>query len=65
MKRDFSTTQLFSREDLVIPLRELERREIKKALRVTKGSVLKAAKLLGIGRASVYRKLAAMREGKR
>jgi DNA-binding NtrC family response regulator len=42
----------------VIPLKELERREIKKALRATNGSVGKAAKLLGIGRATLYRRLA-------
>jgi DNA-binding NtrC family response regulator len=41
----------------VIPLRELELRAIRKALRVTGGSVAKAAKLLGIGRATLYRRL--------
>ncbi len=44
--------------DDVIPLKELERRAIKKALRITGGSVGKAAKLLGIGRATLYRRLA-------
>jgi DNA-binding NtrC family response regulator len=44
--------------DTVVPLRELEEREIKKALRVTRGSVGRAAKLLGIGRATLYRRIA-------
>jgi DNA-binding NtrC family response regulator len=43
----------------VVPLRELERRAIEGALRITGGSVGKAAKLLGIGRATLYRRLAA------
>ncbi len=42
----------------VIPLKELERRGNQKALRATNGSVGKAAKLLGIGRATLYRRLA-------
>lgn len=48
----------------VIPLRVLEGREIKKAMRATDGSVDKAAKLLGIGRATLYRRLARMPEAK-
>lgn len=44
--------------DTVVPLRELERQAIARALRATKGSVTKAAKLLGIGRATLYRRLA-------
>ncbi len=43
----------------VVPLAELERRAIENALRVTAGRVAKAAKLLGIGRATLYRRLAA------
>jgi DNA-binding NtrC family response regulator len=42
----------------IVPLRELEERAIKKALRVTRGSVGRAAKLLGIGRATLYRRIA-------
>jgi DNA-binding NtrC family response regulator len=42
----------------VVPLAELERRAIDHALRVTGGRVAKAAKLLGIGRATLYRRLA-------
>ena len=45
-------------DDTVVPLRELEERAIKKALRVTRGSVGRAAKLLGIGRATLYRRIA-------
>jgi DNA-binding NtrC family response regulator len=41
----------------VTPLKELERREIAKALKVTNGSVIKAAKLLGMGKATLYRRL--------
>lgn len=44
--------------DEVVPLRDLERQAIARALRATKGSVTKAAKLLGIGRATLYRRLA-------
>ena len=44
----------------VVPLRELERRAIEAALRSTRGSVGKAAKLLGIGRATLYRRLATL-----
>jgi transcriptional regulator of acetoin/glycerol metabolism len=55
---DFSTQQLREHQDTVTPLAELERREILKALRVTRGSVGRAAKLLGIGRATLYRRLA-------
>ncbi|HEX6273932.1 MAG TPA: sigma-54 dependent transcriptional regulator [Polyangiaceae bacterium] len=45
-------------DDTIVPLRELEERAIKKALRVTRGSVGRAAKLLGIGRATLYRRIA-------
>jgi two-component system response regulator HydG len=47
--------------DAVVPLRELERREILKALTVTNGRVTKAAKLLGLGRATLYRRLGELR----
>ena len=43
----------------VVPLRELERCAIALALKTTSGSVGQAAKLLGIGRATLYRRLAA------
>ncbi|WP_428263733.1 helix-turn-helix domain-containing protein [Haliangium sp.] len=44
--------------DEVVPIRDLERQAIERALRATRGSVTKAAKLLGIGRATLYRRLA-------
>ncbi len=43
----------------VLDLRELERRAISRALKRAGGSMTRAAKLLGIGRATIYRKLAA------
>jgi DNA-binding NtrC family response regulator len=45
-------------QDRVMPLRELEERAIAHALRVANGSVGKAARLLGIGRATLYRRIA-------
>jgi DNA-binding NtrC family response regulator len=42
----------------VVPMRDLERNAIERALHATRGSVTKAAKLLGIGRATLYRRLA-------
>jgi DNA-binding NtrC family response regulator len=47
-------------DDEILPLRELERRAIQRALRATQGSVGKAAKLLGIGRATLYRRIATL-----
>ena len=46
--------------DEVMPLRELERHAIQRALRVTRGSVGRAAKLLSIGRATLYRRIATL-----
>lgn len=43
--------------DQIVPLDELERRAIVHALRVTGGNVTRAARALGIGRATMYRKL--------
>lgn len=43
--------------DVIVPLAELERRAIAHALRVTGGNVTRAARALGIGRATMYRKL--------
>lgn len=56
--RDELTTRDHGEGNVVVPLRELERRAIGRALQATKGSVTKAAKLLGIGRATLYRRLA-------
>ena len=44
-------------DDTIVPLAELERRAIAHALRVTGGNVTRAARALGIGRATMYRKL--------
>jgi DNA-binding NtrC family response regulator len=44
----------------IVPLQELERRAIERALKATGGSVGKAAKLLGIGRATLYRRIQSM-----
>lgn len=49
---------LFAASDEIVPLAELERRAIDHALKVTGGRVARAAKLLGIGRATLYRRLA-------
>jgi DNA-binding NtrC family response regulator len=43
--------------DTILPLSELEKRAIVHALQVTGGNVTRAAKALGIGRATMYRKL--------
>jgi len=43
--------------DVIVPLAELERRAIVHALKVTGGNVTRAARALGIGRATMYRKL--------
>jgi DNA-binding NtrC family response regulator len=47
-------------DETLVPLRELERRAIARALRHTEGNVGRAAKLLGIGRATLYRRLATL-----
>lgn len=52
--------QLGFPENEVIPLRELERLAIEHALRVTRGSVTLAAQRLGIGRATLYRRIASL-----
>jgi DNA-binding NtrC family response regulator len=44
-------------DNTIVPLAELERRAIAHALRVTGGNVTRAARALGIGRATMYRKL--------
>ncbi len=43
--------------DAVVPLAELEKQAIEHAMRVARGSVGKAARLLGIGRTTLYRRL--------
>jgi DNA-binding NtrC family response regulator len=44
-------------DDRIIPLAELERRAIHDALRETSGDKILAARLLGIGKTTLYRKL--------
>jgi DNA-binding NtrC family response regulator len=46
----------------IVPLSEVERREIERALEATRGNVGQAARLLGIGRATLYRRLAAYQD---
>lgn len=49
-----------SREEVLIPIRELEKAEIEKALKIfgnKSEGIEKAAKILGISRATIYRKL--------
>ena len=41
----------------ILPLEELERRAILKTLRETSGDKLAAARMLGIGKTTLYRKL--------
>ncbi|GIX06667.1 MAG: sigma-54-dependent Fis family transcriptional regulator [Candidatus Poribacteria bacterium] len=48
---------LLGEEEEVLPLDELERRAIQHALRVTEGNISQAARLLGINRVTLYRKL--------
>jgi two-component system response regulator HydG len=43
--------------DELLPLEELERRAIFRALRETGGDKLAAARLLGIGKTTLYRKI--------
>ena len=45
------------RSESIVPLEELERKEIEKAYKYVKGHVDRAAILLGISRATLYRKL--------
>jgi DNA-binding NtrC family response regulator len=44
-------------EDSILPFEEEEQRMFSRALRATKGNVRRAAQLLGIGRATLYRKI--------
>ncbi|MCA8941091.1 MAG: sigma-54-dependent Fis family transcriptional regulator, partial [Planctomycetes bacterium] len=45
------------RESDILPFQEEEKRILSRALRAAKGNVRKAAELLGIGRATLYRKI--------
>lgn len=52
--------ELLGPEETVPTLAELERAAIRKAMKLTRGSIARTAKMLGMGRATLYRKLAAM-----
>lgn len=56
VRRD--NTGISDADSSVVPLKELERQAIEQALRVAGGSVTRAAKMLGMGRATLYRRLA-------
>ncbi len=53
----FGSSDRFPEKDEVLPLDELERRAILRALRESGGDKLAAARLLGIGKTTLYRKL--------
>ena len=52
-----SSEETLPEADVLLPLEELERRAIMRALRETAGDKLAAARLLGIGKTTLYRKL--------
>jgi len=53
----FGTGERIPQNDELLPLEELERRAILRALREAGGDKLAAARLLGIGKTTLYRKL--------
>jgi len=53
----YAQTERFAEQNELVPLEELERRAIFHALRETSGDKLAAARLLGIGKTTLYRKL--------
>jgi DNA-binding NtrC family response regulator len=53
----YPTSERAPERDELLPLEELERRAIMRMLRETKGDKLAAARLLGIGKTTLYRKL--------
>jgi DNA-binding NtrC family response regulator len=53
----YPTTERTPDKDEILPLEELERRAILRALRETGGDKLSAARMLGIGKTTLYRKL--------
>ncbi len=53
----YGATERAPRNDELLPLDELERRAILRALRESAGDKLAAARLLGIGKTTLYRKL--------
>jgi two-component system response regulator HydG len=53
----YPTTERAPDKDEILPLEELERRTILRTLRETGGDKLSAARMLGIGKTTLYRKL--------
>ena len=53
----YPATERLPESDEILPLEELERRAILRTLRETGGDKLSAARLLGIGKTTLYRKL--------
>ena len=53
----YPTTERTPDKDEILPLEELERRAILRTLRETSGDKLSAARMLGIGKTTLYRKL--------
>ena len=53
----YPTSERASEKDELLPLEELERRAILRMLRETSGDKLAAARMLGIGKTTLYRKL--------
>jgi DNA-binding NtrC family response regulator len=53
----YAQPERFAEQNELVPLEELERRAIFHALRETSGDKLAAARLLGIGKTTLYRKL--------
>jgi DNA-binding NtrC family response regulator len=53
----YPTTERAPEKDELLPLEELERRAILRTLRETSGDKLAAARILGIGKTTLYRKL--------
>src|SRR5215470_273051 len=53
----YPTTDRIPERDVLLPLEELERRAILRTLRETGGDKLAAARMLGIGKTTLYRKL--------
>ncbi len=53
----YAASEPASDRDELLPLEELERRAILRALRETGGDKLAAARILGVGKTTLYRKL--------
>jgi DNA-binding NtrC family response regulator len=56
----YGSSERLPQNDVLLPLDELERRAIMRALRESGGDKLAAARLLGIGKTTLYRKLKRM-----